>query len=140
MERGWTVFKRAAFFLAIITAFMAAHFWGLAARSSAAPQRVEKSQQERDLEDRQRKELNKKRQDEIRGDTQKLYQLATELKSAVDKSNENTLSLDVVKKAEEVEKLAKKIKDKMKEGAGKPIYGEPPEPPQNPFPRPPGSN
>jgi hypothetical protein len=36
------------------------------------------------------------------------------LKQYVDKSNENTLSLDVVKKAEEIEKLARSVKDKMK--------------------------
>lgn len=103
---------------------------------SAAAQRVEKSEQQREMEDRQQREANKKRQDEIHDDTEKLYQLATELKAAVDKSNEHELSLDVVKKAEEVEKLAKKIKDKMKEGSGKPaITG--PTPIENPFPRPP---
>lgn len=83
------------------------------------------------MEERRQKEANKKRQEEIREDTEKLYQLAGELKSAVDKSNEHLLSLDVVKKAEEVEKLAKKVKEKMKEGVGKPLTPEPP-----PFPRP----
>jgi hypothetical protein len=37
-----------------------------------------------------------------------------ELKDSVDKSSENVLSLDVVKKAEEIEKLAHSVKDKMK--------------------------
>ena len=88
------------------------------------------------MEDRQQKEANKKRQDDIREETDKLFQLATELKAAVDKSNEHMLSLDVVKKAEEVEKLAKKIKDKMKEGVGKPAIESPLQ--TNPFPeRPP---
>jgi len=32
----------------------------------------------------------------------------------VDKTNEGTLSVDVVKKAEEIEKLAHSVKDKMK--------------------------
>jgi hypothetical protein len=32
----------------------------------------------------------------------------------VDKSNEHTLSLDVVKKADEIEKLAKSVKEKMR--------------------------
>lgn len=77
------------------------------------------SQIEQDMEDRRFHEANKKRQNEIREDTQKLFQLASELKSAVEKTDENTLSLDVVKKAEEVEKLAKKVKDKMKEGTPK---------------------
>ena len=90
-----------------------------------SPQRSERTEMQRDIEDRQRKEENKKRQEEIKTDTQKLFQLATELKDAVDKSNEHTLSLDVIKKAEEVEKLAKKVREKMKEGSGKPVLGEP---------------
>ena len=32
----------------------------------------------------------------------------------MDKSDENVLSLTVIKKAEEIEKLAKSVKDKMK--------------------------
>jgi hypothetical protein len=75
---------------------------------------------EREMEERQAQEANKKRQEEIRRDTQKLYQLATELKDAVDKTNENMLSLEVVKKADEVEKLAKKVKDKMRDGTIRP--------------------
>lgn len=71
------------------------------------------------------REANKKRQQDIREDTDKLFQLATELKAAVDKSNENLLSLDVVRKADEVEKLAKKVKDKMKEAVGQPSKTDP---------------
>ena len=40
--------------------------------------------------------------------------LSVELKQSVDKSDENVLSLDVIKKAEEIEKLARSVKDKMK--------------------------
>jgi hypothetical protein len=75
---------------------------------------------EREMAERRAREANKQRQEEIRSDTQKLFQLATELKDAVDKTNENMLSLDVVKKADEVEKLAKKVKEKMKEGTATP--------------------
>jgi ABC-type transporter MlaC component len=76
------------------------------------------SQAEKEMQDRQLKEANKKRQQDIRDDAQKLFQLATELKAAVDKSNENVLSLDVVRKADEVEKLAKRVKEKMKQSIG----------------------
>ena len=128
--------KKAMFVLAIVAAIVA-----LRARSASAvslmpqfgPPRSEQSQQEREMEERRQKEANKKRQEEIREDTQKLFQLATELKDAVDKSNEHELSLLVVKKAEEVEKLARKVKEKMKEGTGKPIT----EPQPTPSPRPP---
>jgi hypothetical protein len=47
-------------------------------------------------------------------DSTKLLQLATELQNAVDKSNKDQLSLDVVRKAEEIEKLAHQMKLKMK--------------------------
>jgi hypothetical protein len=66
----------------------------------------------------QRKEMEKKanlqRQEEIKKDSEKLLELATELKQSVDKSSENTLSLEVIKKAEQIEKLAKTVKEKMK--------------------------
>ncbi len=60
------------------------------------------------------KQANIQRQQEIKKDAEKLLELATELKQSVDKSNENTLSVDVVKKAEQIEKLAKNVKEKMK--------------------------
>jgi hypothetical protein len=60
------------------------------------------------------KRMNKDRQESLKKDTDKLFQLATELKQSVDKSNENVMSLDVIRKAEEIEKLAKQVKEKMK--------------------------
>lgn len=60
------------------------------------------------------KKQNEHRQQEIKKDTDKLLELATELKQYVDKTNENIVSLDVIKKAEQIEKLAKSVKDKMK--------------------------
>ena len=60
------------------------------------------------------KAANVQRQQEIKKETEKLLELATELKQSVDKSSENTLSLDVIKKAEQIEKLAKDVKEKMK--------------------------
>jgi hypothetical protein len=60
------------------------------------------------------KKLNHERQVQLQRDTDSLLKLATELKKYVDKSNENTLSLDVVKKAEAIEKLARSVKEKMK--------------------------
>ena len=60
------------------------------------------------------KRANKERQAALKRDTDKLLQLSTELKQYVDKSDENMLSLDVIKKAEEIEKLAHSVRDKMK--------------------------
>ena len=60
------------------------------------------------------KKANLQRQAALKADTDKLLKLAVELKNSVDKSTENVLSLDVLKKAEEIEKLAHSVKDKMK--------------------------
>jgi hypothetical protein len=60
------------------------------------------------------KKANQSREAALKADTDKLLKLAVELKDYVDKSNENVLSLDVVKKAEEIEKLAHSVKDRMK--------------------------
>jgi nitric oxide reductase activation protein len=60
------------------------------------------------------KKANQERSLALKNDTEKLLKLAVELKASVDKSNENLLSVDVIKKAEEIEKLAHSVKDKMK--------------------------
>jgi nitric oxide reductase activation protein len=60
------------------------------------------------------KKANLERHAAIKSDTEKLLKLAVELKASVEKSNENLLSMDVVKKAEEIERLAHSVKDKMK--------------------------
>ena len=66
----------------------------------------------------QKRELEKKRnvarQQDIKKDTDKLLELATELKQYVDKTNEDILSMDVIKKADEIEKLAHSVREKMK--------------------------
>jgi hypothetical protein len=52
-------------------------------------------------------------QAQILADTQKLLKLSQELKAEVAKTNKDTLSVTVIKKAEEVEKLAKTLKEEM---------------------------
>lgn len=60
------------------------------------------------------KKAAKERVAALKRDTDKLLKLSVELKAYVDKSDENVLSLDVVRKADEIEKLAKSVKDKMR--------------------------
>jgi short-subunit dehydrogenase len=60
------------------------------------------------------KARQQQRYNDMKRDTEKLLELATELKQQVDRSNENTLSLDVVKKAEQIEKLAHSVKSHMR--------------------------
>lgn len=68
---------------------------------------------ERAMHDMQKKAA-KQRVAALKSDTDKLLKLSIELKAYVDKSDENVLSLDVIKKADEIEKLAKSVKEKMK--------------------------
>jgi hypothetical protein len=78
-----------------------------------APDTAEDEQRAR-LEKDIAKKANRERQAQLHRDADNLLKLANELKQSVDKSSENTLSLDVVKKAEEIEKLAHSVKEKMK--------------------------
>jgi hypothetical protein len=73
---------------------------------------AERAQEE--LQREAAKRQNKERQDALKHDTDKLLEMATELKEYVDKSNEHVLSVEVVKKADEIEKLAHRVREKMK--------------------------
>ena len=69
---------------------------------------------ERQRQEKMEKARNSDRQKQLEKDTDKLLALAKELKEEVGKSNADTLSVDVVKKAAEIEKLAKSVKDRMR--------------------------
>lgn len=58
--------------------------------------------------------INRDRYSRLKKDTDELLRLATELKQSVDAAGQNTLSLDTMKKAEQIEKLAKDVKNRMK--------------------------
>jgi hypothetical protein len=58
------------------------------------------------------------RKNQLAVDTAKLLELANELKAEMDKSSKDTLSLSVIKKADEVEKLARKVRAEMKASIG----------------------
>jgi len=66
------------------------------------------------MEKEMAKKANQQRQAELKHDTERLLKLATELKMYVDKTNENLLSIEVVNKAEEIEKLAHSVREKMR--------------------------
>jgi hypothetical protein len=51
---------------------------------------------------------------ELRLDVQRLYALSTELKDEVDHNPDTTLSLTVLKRTQDIEKLAKQIRDRAK--------------------------
>lgn len=65
------------------------------------------------------KHRNEKRQSDLQRDADQLFKLAGELKKSVDSTNEHVLSVEVLRKTEEIQKLAKSVHDKMKaEGYG----------------------
>lgn len=62
-----------------------------------------------------KKQMDRQNQAEVKAGVEKLYQLITELREQVQKSDSTSmLSLSVVKKAHEIEKLAKQVKDRAK--------------------------
>jgi hypothetical protein len=61
---------------------------------------------------------NAERKRRIADESARLLKLATELKAEVDKTTKDTLSLNVIRKADEIEKLAHSVKETMKLSAG----------------------
>jgi hypothetical protein len=57
---------------------------------------------------------NAERKKQISNDAARLLKLASDLKSEVDKTDKETLSLHVIRKAGEIEKLAHIVREKMK--------------------------
>jgi len=62
----------------------------------------------------QQKMRTAERQKQLVADTDKLLSLTTALKEQVNASNKDILSLDMVKKADQIEKLAHSVKERMK--------------------------
>lgn len=60
------------------------------------------------------KAANDDRHKKLVSDVDKLISLTNELKSDVDKTNKDELSLDVIRKAQEIEKLAHDVQGRMK--------------------------
>ena len=58
------------------------------------------------------------RKKQIADESAELLTMALALKAEVDKTTKDTLSLNVIKKADQIEKLAKSVKEKMKQSSG----------------------
>jgi len=62
-----------------------------------------------------RKAIEMENQKELRANVAKLYDMVVELKEQVEKTDANsTLSIPVVKKAQQIERLAKQIRNLLK--------------------------
>ncbi len=68
-----------------------------------------------DTQKQQALAASQQRQLEIRRDTDKMAELTQELKDYLLKSDQGVVSVDAIKKAEQIEKLAHSIKSKMKQ-------------------------
>jgi hypothetical protein len=68
----------------------------------------------KNFEDMQAARFMAERRAELRRDADKLVALTAELKDNVDKTGPNILSMDVIKKAAEIQKLAKSVEAKMR--------------------------
>ncbi len=69
---------------------------------------------DRNAKDQNFAAANAERKKQIADDTARLLKLANDLKAEVDKTSKDTLSLTVIRKADEIEKLAHAVKEKMK--------------------------
>lgn len=71
------------------------------------------------MQDQQQKKanfeaVNVERKKQLSDDSVRLLKLANELKTEVDKTDKDTLSISVIRKADEIERLAHVVKEKMK--------------------------
>ena len=55
------------------------------------------------------------RQKKMETDAAKLVEMAQQLKSSVDKTNKDTLSVNVIREAERIEKLAREVREGMRQ-------------------------
>ena len=69
---------------------------------------------EAEMQQKSQAQQQKKRFEEMKHDSERLLELATELKQYVDKTGEDILSLEVMRKAEELEKLSRQVKNNMR--------------------------
>lgn len=92
--------------VAASTASRVAHAQSLAMIGGAAAAHVEQEQKHQAAEQRQKKMVS---------DADQLVAMAQQLKTSVDKSNKDTLSLDVIREAERIEKLARQLRETMRQ-------------------------
>ncbi|HWR34393.1 MAG TPA: hypothetical protein VN622_00815 [Clostridia bacterium] len=100
--------------LTLVTAGANAAVLPMPAHNEDAQFEQPKSPDELALEKKLAKARKEQRFKQLKVDADKLLKLATELKQYVDKANDSILSLEVIQKADEIEKLSKSVKNKMR--------------------------
>lgn len=66
------------------------------------------------MQEQQAKSRNSERQRKLVEDTARLLALASDLKQQMGNTNNDAMSADMVRKAEEIERLAKSVRERMK--------------------------
>lgn len=66
----------------------------------------------------QKAAVDGERKKQIADESTQLLSMALALKAEVDKTTKDTLSVNVIRKADEIEKLARTVKEKMKQSSG----------------------
>ena len=66
------------------------------------------------MDEERMKAMNDDRHKRLASDVDKLVSLTNELKSDIDKTNKDELSVEVIRKAQEIEKLAHDVQSRMK--------------------------
>jgi peptidoglycan hydrolase CwlO-like protein len=105
--------------LGVFSSTVAAHTQnGLPAKpqpaQSPGPPKLEQTMPSDEIKpnSKEAKDILKQNQKQIAENVEKIYQLAGELKGEVEKTDaSNTLSLGMIQKAEQIEKLAKQVKN-----------------------------
>ena len=98
----------------LLVVFLAGWGHGLLAQRSQTPSSQSPATSHTPFPSSIPRKLIKESYEQMRKDAEHLYELAAELKDETGKANEDVLSVSVVKRAEEIEKLAKKIQSRMK--------------------------
>lgn len=84
-------------------------------RAQRLPEAIpEEKTPETELSPRQKQTLLKSNFEKTKGDAAELADMAKELRDQLDKTSVNVLSVDVIHRAEKIEKLARKIKEEAK--------------------------
>lgn len=101
-----TVVSLAFAVLILITVCGTAQSQSLSLIGGAPAAHMAQERQQMAAEERQKKMLS---------DADQLVVMAQKLKVSVDKSNKDTLSLDVIREAERIEKLARQVRETMRQ-------------------------
>jgi hypothetical protein len=67
------------------------------------------------LDEMRLRQLSDERRKKLLADTDRLLELATQLKVAMDAATKNEMSVEVIRKADEIERLAHSVKERMKQ-------------------------